>query len=90
MGGSVLRLVQLLVLMLAVQLEAFALNPSGRVNGGQPSNYGATATAVNGRGKPAAAGSWRAAHPAISTELRAKLPLTVQAMSGGGEGGQVS
>lgn len=81
-GASVLRLVQLLVLLLVVQLDAFALSPAGRVNGGQPT--------LNGRGKPAAAGpSWRAAHPATSTELRTKVPLTVQTMSGGGEGGQV-
>lgn len=86
MGASVLRLVQLLVLLLAVQLDAFALSPAARVNGGQPSNPGAT---LNGRGKPAAGSSWRAAHPAISTELRAKVPLTVQTMSGGGDGGQV-
>lgn len=87
MGASFLRLVQLLVLLLAVQLDAFALSPAGRVNGGQPANKGA---ALNGRGKPADAGSsWRAAHPAISTELRTKVPLTVQTMSGGGEGGQV-
>lgn len=87
MGASVLRLVQLLVLLLAVQLDAFALNPAGRVHGGgHPSNQPAS---LNGRGKPPAGGSWRAAQPAISAELRSKVPLTVQTMSGGGEGGQV-
>ncbi len=87
MGASVLRLVQLLVLLLAVQLDAFALNPAGRVHGGgHPSTQPAS---LNGRGKPAAGGSWRAAQPAISTEQRSKVPLTVQTMSGGGEGGQV-
>lgn len=87
--ASVLHLVQLLVLLLAVQLDAFALSPPARVNGGgQPSNQAAS---LNGRDKPAAASSsWRAAaHPAISPELRSKAPLTVQTMSGGGEGGQV-
>lgn len=86
MDAGVLRLVQLLVLLLAVQLDAFALSPTGRVNGGQQSHGGS----LNGRGKPAAAGSsWRAAHPDFSYELRSKVPLTVQTMSGGGDGGKV-
>lgn len=87
--ASVLRLVQLLVLLLAIQLDAFALTPAGRSahGGGQPlSNQ---ATSLNGQqGKLAGVGSWRSAQ-GLSPESRAKVPLTVQSMSGGGEGGQV-
>lgn len=85
--AGVLHLVQLFVLLLAVQLDAFALSSAGRVNGGggQPSNQ---ASGLKGRGA-AVSSSWRAAHQAMSPESRPQVPLTVQTMSGGGTDGQV-
>ncbi|CAB1101728.1 unnamed protein product [Ectocarpus sp. CCAP 1310/34] len=87
--ASVLRLVQLLVLLLAIQLDAFALTPAGRSahGGGQPSNQ---ATSLNGPGKLAGVGSSLRSAQGLSPESRAKVPLTVQRMSGGGEGGQAA
>lgn len=77
--ASVLHVVQLFVLLLAVQLDAFALSSAAGPN---------QAATLNGRG--AAVGpSWRAVHPAMSPESRPKVPLTVQTMSGGGADGQV-
>lgn len=84
--AGVLRVVQLFVLLLAVQLDAFALSSAGRVNGG--GGQSSQAASLTGR-RAAVDSSWRAAHPGIYPEPRPKIPLTVQTMSGGGADGQV-
>ncbi|CAN0349134.1 unnamed protein product [Pylaiella littoralis] len=85
--AGVLRVVQLFVLLLAVQLDAFALSSAGRVNGG--GGQSSQAASLTGR-KAAVDSSWRAAHPGIYPEPRPKVPLTVQTMSGGGADGQAA
>ena len=80
-GPRFLRPVQLLVL-LAVPLDAFALNPGCASGGGGQKGQ----LVSNGRGM---LGPWRAAQT-LAPAVRPEICSTVRTMSGGGDDGKVS